>query len=243
MASQRQDGFWERLGAKRFAPGQGVTQPPPAAGWRRFFFVLGTHFWKLVSLNLLFVVFSIPLVTIPAALCGINRVMIKLYREGNCFVWTEFIKEFRSNLWKAMPFGILGAVLLFASYYFLSIGTSIAADRVELISASIGILLLTFSVLFLQYVFVFLPTLDLKNRQIARNAFLVMCMEWKTNLVILAAVLLSVLLMLLLFPYSIFLAVTVLFALQQFVICAAINEPLQRRIIGPAEESSPDSQT
>ena len=169
--------------------------------------------------------------------------MIKLYREGNCFVWTEFIKEFRSNLWKAMPFGILGAVLLFASYYFLSIGTSIAADRVELISASIGILLLTFSALFLQYVFVFLPTLDLKNRQIARNAFLVMCMEWKTNLVILAAVLLSVLLMLLLFPYSIFLAVTVLFALQQFVICAAINEPLQRRIIGPAEESSPDAQT
>jgi len=26
------------------------------------------------------------------------------------------------------------------------------------------------------------------------------------------------------------------FALQQYIVCAAINEPLQRRIVGPAEE-------
>jgi len=234
MADKR-GGFWEELGARRFAPGEGVAEPPPQGGWRRFFFVLGTHFWKLVSLNLLFLAFSIPVVTMPAALCGMNRVLIKLYRDGNCFVWTEFFKEFRANLWKALPFGLIGGITLFASYYFLSISTSAAADRVEPFTAAIGILLLCFTVLFLNYVFLFLPTLALKNSQIARNALIFTITEWKTNLAILASTVLLTTLTVLFMPYSVVLLVFVTIVLQQFIVCAAINEPLQRRIIGAAE--------
>jgi uncharacterized membrane protein YesL len=233
--SDKQGGFWEELGARRFAPGKGVAEPPPQGGWRRFFFVLGTHFWKLISLNLLFLAFSIPVITIPAALCGMNRVIIKLYRDGNCFVWTEFIKEFRVNIWKALPFGFIGGITLFASYYFLSISISGAGDRVELLSATIGILLLLFTVLFLNYVFLFLPTLELKSSQIARNALIFTVMEWKTNLVILASTVILSMLTVLFFPYSIPLLVFLTIALQQYFVCTAINKPLQRRIIGPAE--------
>jgi len=235
--SDKQRGFWEELGAKRFAPGKGVTEPPPQGGWRRFFFVLGTHFWKLISLNLLFLVFSIPVMTIPAALCGMNRVLIKLYRDGNCFVWTEFIKEFRANLFKAIPFGIFGGICLFASYYFLSIGTSVSSDGIEVFTTALGILLLVFVVLFLNYVFVFLPALDLKNKQIARNALIFLFTEWKTNLAILASTFLLTTLTVLFIPFSIVLLVFLTIALQQYIVCAVINEPLQRRIIVAAESN------
>jgi len=231
---------WDRIGARRFAPGKGVTGPPPEKGWRRFFFVLGTHFWKLIPLNLLFLAFCIPLFTIPAALCGMNRVIMKLYREGNCFVWAEFQKEFRAELWKAIPFGLLGGITLLASYYFLSLSVSAAGARMEPFSAAIGLLLLFFTVIFLNYVFVFLPMLDLKNSQISRNAFIFLITEWKTNLVILASVAVTVLFSVSLFPYTLISLVFLSFSCMQYIICAAVNHPLQKRIIGPYEASKGD---
>lgn len=236
--SDNRGGFWEELGAKRFAPGKGVAEPPPQGGWRRFFFVLGTHFWKLISLNLLFLAFCIPVITIPAALCGLNRVLIKLYRDGNCFVWTEFFKEFRSNLWKALPFGIFGGIGLFASYYFLSYGTSVSSDGVEVLTTALGILLFAVVALFLNYVFVFLPVLDLKNKQITRNAFIFLITEWKTNFLILGIVSITVLFSVALFPLTILTLLLFSVSFMQYVICVAVNNPLQKRIFAPFEEAN-----
>ncbi len=233
--AQDSRGFWEKLGAKRFAPGTGVVDSPPIDGWKRFIFILGTHFWKLVTLNLLFLAFCIPVVTIPAAFCGMNRVLVKLYREGNCFLWAEFWKEFRANFWKVMPFGLFGGFSLFASYYFLSLGTSAYENGVDVVSVAIGILLLIFAVLFLDYAFVFLPTLELKNGPIARNAFIFLVTEWKANLAILASVAAAVISTVMLFPYSLFTLIFFSVSLMQYAICAAVNRPLQKRIIGPYE--------
>lgn len=235
--SEKQRGFWEELGAKRFAPGKGVAEPPPQGGWRRFFFVLGTHFWKLISLNLLFLAFSIPVITIPAALCGMNRVLIKLYRDGNCFVWDAFFKEFRANLWKAIPFGLTCALSLGASYYFLSLGASISQSGVEVITTALGMLLLLFAVLFSGYVFVFLPTLDLKNGQITRNALIFMVTEWRTNLLILGIAALTTGFTISLFPLSLLTLSLGSISFMQYVICVAVNSPLQKRIIAPFEET------
>ncbi len=229
-------GLWERLYERRFAPGKGVTKPPPDQGLKRFWFVLSTHFWKLIALNLLFLIFSLPLVTIPAAFCGVNRVLIKLYRDGNCFLWEEYIKEFRTNLWKAMPFGLLGGLCAFASYYFLSLGTSLSPTGVEVFTTAFGILLLAFVVLFLNYVFVFLPTLDLSNRQVARNALIFLSTEWRTNLLILVSFTVMVLFSVLFFPFTLVTLSLISLSFQQYVVCAAVNGPLQKRIIGPYEQ-------
>ena len=198
--------------------------------------MLKTHFWKLVTLNLLLLLFSLPLITIPAAFCGMNRVLLKLYREGNCFVWAEFIKEFRANIWKALPFGLIGAIVLFSSYYFLSLSISISPNHTDIFTAAIGLLLLFFAVLFNSYVFAFLPMLDLKNSQIARNAFIFMVTQWKTNLAILGSVAASVIFVVASFPYSLFFLLFITIALQQYMTCAAIHTPLQEKIIGPYEE-------
>ncbi len=225
----------EMIRRKRFAPGKGVTEPPPEKGLKLFFFLLGIHFWKLVKLNLLFLAFSIPVVTIPAALCGMNRVLIKLVREGNCFLWAEFIKEFKANVLKGLPFGILQAFLLFDAYYLLSLSTS-AANGFELISGTLGFLCTGFAILFFGYVYVLLPTLSLPNRYIAKNALILMSIEWKTNFVMLGAVLIMGLFTLAFFPYTLFFSVFITVALTQMIVCTAVNGPLQKRIIGPYEE-------
>lgn len=227
----------ELIKRKRFAPGKGVTKPPPEKGAKRFFFLLATHPWKLVTLNLLFLMFSIAVVTIPAAVCGMNRVLIKLVREGNCFLWSEFIKEFKANLFKSLPFGLLSAFLLFMSYYALSVSISSADGSQSLLAGVVGLFILGLTLLFSSYVFVLLAALALKNRHIAKNAFILMTTEWKTNLMILGSAFVIVFITAAFFPYTVFLLLFILISLFQLIVCTAVNEPMQRRIIHPYEQS------
>ena len=234
--------LFEQVKNKRFAPGSGVAKLPPVYGAKRFFFVSGIHFWKLVQLNLLFLLFCIPVVTIPAAFCGMNRVLIKLTREGNCFLWNDFIKEFKRCFFKSIPFGSLFAFFVFDSL--LAYNAGVAGE-----SASIGYLALAFcllgvTVMFFGYVFVFLASLDLKNKQIVKNAFIFMLTEWKANIAIIGSVLISAGIMVLSVFVSLVLTFVLLifiyFSFAQLAVCVVVNRPMEKRIIAPYEESKKD---
>ena len=105
----------------QFRPGPGVDGPPPATGFRRFWFIFTNHFGKLIAANLLFALFSIPLVTLPAALCGLNAVCAQLIRTGKCFLVQDFLDGFRRGFIQktifGMPFCIVvaGTVLMYAA--------------------------------------------------------------------------------------------------------------------------------
>ena len=226
----------ELIKRKRFAPGKGVYELPPEKGIKRMGFVIITYFWELVTLNLLFMIFCIPLVTIPAALCGMNRVLILLVRGGNCRLWNEFVKEFKANFFKSLPFGLLFAVLLFMSYYALSISISLSnSSSLDVFSGAIGLFILGLVLLFSSYVFVLLPSLALKNRHIAKNAFILMLSEWQTNLVIIGSIAVMAFVIVALLPYTLILLAFVGFSLSQLIVCTAVNGPMQRRIIEPFE--------
>ena len=229
-------GILEQIGKKRFAPGKGVTELPPQKGIKRFFFLFSTHFWRLIQLNLLFVLFCLPVVTIPAALCGMNRVLITLVRDGNCFLWSEFSKEFKANLLKSLPFGILFTFLAFDAYFFFNTASVSGDPGTSIFAGAAGCVFLGFAVLFSSYVFVLLPTLALTNRYIAKNAFILMLTEWKTSLLILAGTSILAFITAAFFPFTIILIVLILFSITQLIVCSAVNEPLQRRIIGPFEQ-------
>lgn len=221
---------------KRFAPGKGVTEPPPKQGIKRFLFVLSNHFWRLVTLNLLFLLFCVPVITIPAAFCGMNRVLIKLVREGNCFLWSDFIKEFKGSFLKSLPLGILSAFIMFDAYYALSIGAAADSTTGSVITA-IGIILIVANVWFSGYVFVLLPSLELKNRHIIKNALILMMTEWKTNIVMLGCTLLMAFIAIVSFPLSIILLLFIWFSFLQLIICTAVNSPMERRIVEPYERT------
>jgi len=225
----------EQIGKKRFAPGKGVTKLPPKKGVKRFLFILSTHFWQLVSLNLLFLLFCVPVVTIPAALCGMNRVLITLVRDGNCFLWNDFVREFKGNLFKSIPFGILFAFFILDSYYFFSFAAAPGDRGTTMLAAAAGFLFLGFAVVFSSFVFVFLPTLALPNRFIARNAFILMLTEWKTSLLILGSTTAMTLVTAAFFPFTIILLLFNWFSLSQLIVCTVVNESLERRIIAPYE--------
>ncbi len=218
-------------------PAKEDALPAPESGAKRWFYLLYTHFSKFIAVNVLFVVFSLPIVTLPASLCGMNRVLIKLWRDGNCFVWTEFIGEFKSSVLRALPLGILSGGLLFASYYCASLCISNSAEILSLAFGTLGALFCLSGLLIGSYGFVLFPMLDLKGSQILRNAACLIMLEGKRDILILCCCAVSAFLCAFAFPVSLAFMLFLHFSLTQFIICALVNEVAQRRIIEPFENA------
>lgn len=67
-------------------------------------------FFHLVTLNAMFLVFSIPIVTMPAAYAAMTRINGYYAQEIACNQWKEFLRVFRAELFRLLP---IGFVLLF----------------------------------------------------------------------------------------------------------------------------------
>lgn len=214
---------------------EGEGKPVPSEGAGRYFCLLGMHFWKLVQLNLLLIAFSLPIFTFPAALCGVNRVCVKLIREGNVFLWDEFITEFKASFVKSLWLGIIFAILLFGGYYLLSLGISNAQSIWSVVFIAFGLTVFVFSLALSSYVFVLVPMLPLGNKALLKNARSLIMLKPLRALCVIAFELAMAIVAAALFPISFFLLATCWPMLIQYTVCFLVNTPVQQFIIAPYE--------
>jgi uncharacterized membrane protein YesL len=114
--------------------GPGVPRhAPPKKGLALLGAVIAREGWTLIELNLLYVLFSLPLVTIPAAQVATTRVVVLMLEDRNIYLLRDFWETFRDRFWRATAFGVGNlAVLALAAcsgYAFLQ------AARAELMFA------------------------------------------------------------------------------------------------------------
>lgn len=99
----------------------------------KFFFYMD-KISKLIILNLLFILFSLPLVTFGASLTALHRVLWLLNEDEEGNVFLEFWNAFRENFWKAtciwLCFAAVGAFLLW-DYYLLRTGVLLEANWLQ----------------------------------------------------------------------------------------------------------------
>ena len=62
----------------------------------------------LVILNVITILYSLPLITAGGALTAMNYVLLHLYREDESYVLRMFRKSFRENFRQGIPEGLLG---------------------------------------------------------------------------------------------------------------------------------------
>lgn len=72
-----------------------------------------SKFWDLVKLNLLWAIFSLPIITMGAATVAAYSVAMKMVDDEESYVARTFVKEFKAN-WKQGT--ILGLIFLVATY-------------------------------------------------------------------------------------------------------------------------------
>lgn len=72
----------------------------------RLWYCISTHFWKFIYISFISVLFSLPLVTIPAALCGLHAYVQRIYRRGYDMEFHVFFGEFKTDFIKRMLTGL-----------------------------------------------------------------------------------------------------------------------------------------
>lgn len=81
-----------------FAEGPGIDKDAARpTGLRLLMSVLGREWWALIQLNVLFIAFSLPLITLPAAWFALMSVTVTMIEDRNVWVFKDFWRAFRSR--------------------------------------------------------------------------------------------------------------------------------------------------
>ena len=81
-----------------FREGPGIPKDAPKPeGLRLLASVLGREWWAFLKLNLLFVAFSLPIVTLPAACFATVSICVAMIEDRNVYLWRDFWSAFRSR--------------------------------------------------------------------------------------------------------------------------------------------------
>jgi len=207
------------LGQRYNKPGPGIEKDAPRKkGLALFSDILVREFFELIKLNLLFVLFCIPLVTIPAAVCAMSRITVTMVRDEPHFMWTDFWKAFKENFKKATLAGLLlgvGLVVCFlaARFYLDYAGTMV----ILFIPMSLSLLMLVLLAGMGIYVFPMLALIDLRLKIILKNALLMVLVCLPHTLLSLLAAGALLLAALLYFPYTLIAIVLLLFSLTNLI--------------------------
>ena len=213
----------------QYKGGKGVTAPPPAKGIKRFLFLYHTHFWRLIGLNLLFILFCLPVVTIPPTITAFNKVLLNLVREGNAFFFKDFIDEFKSSFLKSWIVFIPWLVLIgIAVIGFMTI------DDVYANTLQIVVFLMLCSMIYCQtnYCFSMIALIDLPLGKIIRNSVIMALVELKRNVLMILAIPV-ILLCAIFYIYSIPLTLFFVFSFIGMVNTMIANEVIEERVIQP----------
>ena len=150
--------------------GHGISKEQAnAPAFIQFFRILGTRFWTLILVNLLYILFCIPVVTIGPATAGMVKILRNWSRREHAFVWGDFWETFKSNFKQSFIVGIINifawAILLYDLWFFWANGAPV-----------IYICLIAFTaVIWLYmnyYLFTMLITFRLTLTQLFKNAFI-----------------------------------------------------------------------
>lgn len=221
----------DSLFGRKAATGKDATAQTPKKGALRFFYLAYTHFAKLIGLNMLFLLFCIPVITIPAAVSGLNRVCILLVREGTCSVWSDFIKEFRCSFLKSIPLALFCAFLFADAAICVYFGQIVESDGTAMLLLFFAIFFCIVAILMSCYIFVLLSLMSLRNRDIMRDAVSLIMLQPKTDLLLVLFFGGSMAAAAVFQPYTIPIIAVIWPSILSLAVCTLINEPIQNHII------------
>lgn len=201
--------------------------PGSPGGWDRVWFVLKTHYMELIGLNLLFLIFCIPIVTIPAALAGVTSILMKWTRDEPVIFWEDFFSEFKAGFLKRLLTWLLLILLpVSLSAYPYILGFKQGGSVIFMLTGML-------SFLFISYFFPISVLIDIPVGKALKNAVILTFVEWRCTVRILLTAGLLYLLCFIFTLYAVPLLVFGLIALCQLMVCVWVNEPISRLLVIP----------
>lgn len=159
--------------------GQEGKPPVLKKGLLRFFQIIRIEFWNLILLNIIYVVFCLPLVTIPAATAALTAELCDMIRDRPRMLvhrfWSAFKREFKT----ATLLGIIGlAAAMVLTALLIMIPVFLPPIFTYMLLPTTVILLFVFCMIWI-YVYPLLAVTNLPLRYILKNAVALALMQAK----------------------------------------------------------------
>lgn len=204
----------------------------PQKGFSLFFHILFSHFNKVLLANAVFLLFCLPVVTIPAALTALSRVYIVLLNDGYVQVFRDFYKEFKESFVNSLLLGLLyaaaTALLFIAARFYPSMAKDETVAMLIFCAATAAAIIV--NVIF-SYAFPMNAQFKLKARHIVKNSALMTILCLKTSLVLALLSVLCNAVAVYLFPQSLPVMLTVFMAIYQLAVYVAVREPFKKHLM------------
>ena len=193
-----------------------------------FFKTLYAEMFEIVGLNLLFLIFCLPVVTVPAACTAMSRVTLRMVRQESYSLGKDFWRSFSQNFGKSffggwMLFLGLGVSGYGALFYYCRL--SDPAFYLPFFLSFMVTALFGAAALFL---FPLIATIDLPLRALLRNAVLLPLLYPCRTLMVIVLIGMMGLLSFLFIPYTAPVILLLLFSVSSLLASNSISAGIRR---------------
>lgn len=220
-------------------PGKGIPKAPmDKKGIFKFFEIYGRRFWKLIQLNIIYVIFCIPVVTFGPATAAMTKVARNYSQERNAFVLGDFIDTFKKCFKQSFLMGLID--ILFGAAFCVGIPTYFAwAQQNSMIYIPLVICISLMILFFMMhfYIYLMIVSTNLKMKQILKNSMFLVSLGIKSSLFTLLVWVLVIAIVLLVYPFSIFLVVFWPLSFLCFVTAFNCYPVIRKYVIQPYYDS------
>ncbi|MBS6500851.1 MAG: DUF624 domain-containing protein [Clostridium sp.] len=173
-------------------------------GIMRFF----SRIFDMVVLNLLFIIFCIPIVTIGASLTAMYSITLKMVINEESHIIRGFLKSFKQNFRQGTIIGMIAIIITLFIIIDLRIIGVTGSDRLKVLQVLCYIVAIWEYIIFL-YAFPILSRFESTIKEVFKNSFVISIVNFKWTILF---ILLNVPFMLMLFysGVSMFLLFTIL---------------------------------
>ena len=197
-------------------------------GMSLFFSVLWREFWELCKLNLIMMVFCLPVVTIPATVTAVNKVMIFMLLDKPVYTFEDFFQTFKKE-WKratvlGLPYLLLLGLVLFAMYFYSSVYVNFYLYTFSMLGVAV-LIIIGF------YLFSLLGFIDLDLKSILKDALILTFLRIPQNLLALMGILAVVFVAIMFLPPSIIAILLMFFALIEFIAVFCAFTGIQKYVV------------
>lgn len=91
------------------------------------------RFIDVVKLNLLWLIFSLPVVTIGASTVAVYTITLKMVEDKEGYVGRDFVKAFKANLKQGIPLGLIAIGAFYVVYLNIALFNAIESNPVLLL--------------------------------------------------------------------------------------------------------------
>lgn len=174
-------GFFGLFNYEKEGPGISKNAPKKKT-FIVFFETFFRNFWKFITINLVYDLISVPVLTNGLASAGLTNVTRNIARDKHSFGLSDFFDTLKKNWKQALPAGIINtlvyAMLFFDIYFFWFSSKGIMAS----VGVGICVCILFIFTVMNYYIWTLMITFKFSLKQIYKNSFKFVFINMKLNL-------------------------------------------------------------